>query len=110
MQRPDIERYEAMAAAATATVGPWDVMCRGTDNDWDVFGPDGGMYRGMFRHKGDAELIAASRTAIPELCAYAKHLETLLRDWLDACPETCGQCEVVRERARWTVYGERRTS
>jgi hypothetical protein len=47
--------------------------------------------------------IAASRTAIPELCAYTKHLETILRDWLDACPETCGQCEGVHERARWMV-------
>jgi len=103
MQRPDIERYEAMAAKATATVGPWRVMCRGTDNDWDVFGPDGGMYRGMFRHKADAELMATSRTTIPELCAWAKHLEAILRDWLDACPETCGQCEGVHERAEEAV-------
>ena len=41
----------------------------------------------------------ASRAAIPELCAWAKRLAAILRDWLDACPETCGQCEGVHERA-----------
>ena len=26
-------------------------------------------------------------------------LKAIIRDWLDACPETCGQCEGVHERA-----------
>ena len=25
--------------------------------------------------------------------------KAILRDWLTACPETCGQCEDVRARA-----------
>ena len=104
MQRPDVEKYEALAAMGRISIslsgGEW-----GGCVEWPVkrFDP---------------------RTAVPELCAYVKHLEkrldeltdrhvaymtawdkkmddtkAILRDWLTACPETCGQCEDVRARA-----------
>jgi len=37
------------------------------------------------------------------LCAYAKHLETILRDWLAECPSMCGQGDDVRARAEEAV-------
>jgi hypothetical protein len=126
VKRPDVEKYEELAEAATE--GPWEW------DGWLLHSPakeDDPDYRPVvveaYRYsEGDpnAELIAASRTAIPELCAWAKHLEhkvfeqdvvlrfraiqidslkALLRDWLAACPETCDQCDDVRKRAEEAV-------
>ncbi len=76
MERPDVEKYEAMAEAAT--VGPWSMNNVG-GTVWPghcaVRGPIGAEYQGAYLREGDAALIAAARTAIPELCAYIKHLE-----------------------------------
>jgi hypothetical protein len=79
VNRPDVEKYEKLAGAATA--GPWEVTGEG---DWDrevgsaleyvCRGP--GDYAGdSCFEEADAALIAASRTAIPELCAYIRHME-----------------------------------
>ena len=103
MQRPDIDKYEAMTAAATE--GPWEVYGSGGWNRQVVNavcvicrGP-GGYEGDSDLTEPDAALIAASRMGFAELCAYIRDLETLIRDWLDACPETCGQCEHVHKRA-----------
>lgn len=111
MGRPEVEKYEAMADKATA--GPWKWVRHG---GWDVLvGPqrgdvvlDDGSAHGeyppsIYVDSPDGQLIATARTAIPELCAYAKYLESILRDWLAACPETCGQCDGVRKRAEEAV-------
>jgi len=81
MKRPDVEKYEAMAGAATE--GPWEW------DGWLLHSPakeDDPDYRPVvveaYRYSGDdpnAELIAASRTAVPELCAYIRELEGMLR-------------------------------
>lgn len=84
MQRPDIDSYEAMAAMGRVQTARFAGEWREVVGWWptDEFDP---------------------RIAIPELCTYAKHLEAILRDWLAACPETCGQCEGVRKRAEEAV-------
>lgn len=132
MQRPDIDEYEVMVAAATA--GPWEEFGGG---DWDrqvesaacviCRGP-GGYDGDSNLTEPDATLIAASRTAVPELCAYIKYLEgkidlfcgesldniigacqeidalkSIIRDWLAECPSMCGQCDDVRARAEGAV-------
>lgn len=82
MKRPDVEKYEALAAKPSPgpRVLPWQMAPKDEDLENYCF-----------------------RTGVTELCAWAKHLEAILRDWLDACPETCGQCEGVRERAEEAV-------
>ena len=103
MNRPDVEKYEKLAGAATA--GPWEVTGEG---DWDrevgsaleyvCRGP--GDYAGdSCFEEADAALIAASRTAIPELCAYVHELEALLRDWRACCSQACGGSDECVRRA-----------
>ena len=114
MQRPDVEKYEALAGA------PIPVEVEG--RDWLPTGPM------VYARQYPGQLLEKMRPALSELCAYTKHLErkmeyhfdqsltisgetrkqidaikSLLRDWLAACPETCGQYDDVRKRAEEAV-------
>ena len=40
---------------------------------------------------------------VRELTIDKLNLKALIRDWLDACPETCGQCEHVHKAAEEAV-------
>lgn len=108
MKRPDVERYEAMAAGAT--VGPWITegeRVRGADG-WYLRLHEDARRRDRYPFlapfpdttrtwshdvRANAEFIAASRTAIPELCEWIKYLEKCLKDARDACPQEWGSDE-----------------
>lgn len=61
MQRPDVEKYEAMAEAAI----PVEVE----GYDWLPTGPM------VYARQYPGQLLAKMRPALSELCAYIKHLE-----------------------------------
>ena len=114
MQRPDIDKYEAMAGKATPGpwVSPWEMVPKsGNPEDYWFQGPNCTLVCGatcidghvLYVKREDAALMAASRVGFPELCAYVRALESLIRDWLAACPETCGQCEHVHKAAEEVV-------
>ena len=101
MQRPDVEEYQNMAYEASDE--PWE--WRG----WDLWAGEGLSLNTIAQsvnepeEDADCRLIAASKHAILELTLYIDGLETLIRDWLAACPETCGQCEHVHKAAEEVV-------
>ena len=101
MQRPDVEKYEAMAEA------PIPVEVEGYD--WLPTGPM------VYARQYPGQLLEKMRPALSELCAYIKHLErkmeyhfdqslaisgetqkeigalkAILRDWLAQCLSMCG--------------------
>ena len=110
MRRPDVDKYEAMAAAATVGpwVSPWEMWPDEPENPEypDDAEPDDCYFAGwngericyLMWYDGyhlavlrdDAALMAAARTAIPELCAWIKHLEERLKGARDACPQEWG--------------------
>jgi hypothetical protein len=113
MNRPDVEKYEAMVAAATA--GPWFGYVLDMLDEWRVsavetpyghkaigrtivFG-DWPASDARVQEQANMELIAASREAIPELCAYVHELETLIRDWRGVCSQACGGSDECVRRA-----------
>jgi len=92
MKRPDVEKYEAMAEAAT--VGPWgydgqhDEITSDNPNAPDYWlivsqcrtAPDEAPVDEFgHQYSPDLALMAAARTAVPELCAYIRELEGMLR-------------------------------
>ena len=141
MRRSDIERYEAMAAAATP--GPYTSELRTQAESladsmrpwfpgwgWRAWHLPGGKYISLFGkppYSPECGALVVAREYViapeatterlarefqrllaetPELQRARErivYLETLLRDWLAACPETCGQCEGVRKRAEEAV-------
>jgi hypothetical protein len=69
MQRPDIDAIEARANAAQP--GPWSAQDR-----WPILVDANGHAVGDAAATGpNGEFIATSRTDVPELCAYIRHLE-----------------------------------
>lgn len=90
MTRPDLDALSALADAATP--GPWENYGYEDRPNWIIGhspdGPEGGYYGkvdvlciqdenldGSYMNDADAEFIAASRTAVPALIAYARELE-----------------------------------
>jgi hypothetical protein len=110
MKRPDVEKYEAMASKASE--GPWSTagkQVRGADGWCARQGVANCLAPWPSKTKGDpwyrqaranAEFIAASRTAIPELCAYIRELEAIIRDWRGVCAQACGGSDECVERAK----------
>jgi predicted RNA-binding Zn-ribbon protein involved in translation (DUF1610 family) len=89
MNRPDIEKYEAMAAEARGDIVGYLVTGRGPA----------------------AKFVSEGYTAIPELCAYIRHMEAKIdlymngREAARRCPE-CGKAMVRRPDAQgaWCIY------
>ena len=77
MNRPDVEKYEAMVAAARGDIVGYLVTGRGPA----------------------ARLVKEGYTAIPELCAYVRELESILRDWRACCSQACGGSDECVRRA-----------
>jgi hypothetical protein len=112
MNRPDVEGYEALANGAME--GPWTTVGNHIENKEGWGTPSfygiancitpGGTFTKKneplrVQARANAAFIAASRTAIPELCAYVKHLEAIIRDWRGLCAQACGGSDECVERA-----------
>jgi len=57
---------------------------------------------GELADSGQFDGVAASvatNMVIPELCAYVKHLEAIIRDWCGLCAQACGGSDECVERA-----------
>ena len=76
MTRPDIEAI--LARAEETTPGPWRAAARGNHPDALIVATDGTAKAICMANT--ARFVAAARTDIPELCAYAVQLERELAD------------------------------
>jgi len=94
MKRPDNEEPRKILSAAERRA----IVAKAHR---DHFGESGTMTRmALCVMPSWIDELAASHELLEEENA---RLKAILRDWLDACPETCGQCEAVRERAEEAV-------
>jgi len=134
MQRPDVEKYEAMAAEGPYTTGLRNqaqaladaMRSRFPDWGWRASYMPGGKHISLIgkppysdrcgtmvdareyeiapratteRLVTEFQRLLAEKTELQRARDRIVYLESILRDWLAECPETCGQGDDVRERA-----------
>lgn len=91
----DDELAAIAARAEAATPGPWQVVPRCTERDWDIEGPEEAYYRGQFARRTDAEFIAHARADIPALLAHIRAQDAATARLRDALRDVCAAAEYV---------------
>ena len=99
MQRPDLEAIKAREQAATA--GPW---VQGSI-PWKVWAGGGRISVCDITHSHtDRHFIAHARADVPDLAAYAEHLEKLLHAvLLMPLDDTLTPEETALNKAAWAI-------